>query len=169
MPSRSRAGIESQPPNYEPFKEHVMAAVAELLSLQDILLDLDVTTKERAFEAIGRLLNGRCGLAQREVALALAAREQLGSTGLGHGMAIPHARLKGLTRVVAAFVRTKLPIPFEAPDEKPVSDMLVLLVPDRATQRHLALLAEVAEMFNDLRFRTRLRMCDDAAEIREAF
>ena len=86
------------------------------------------------------------------------------ATGLGQGVAIPHARIKGLAQAVAAFVRTRVPIDFAAPDDKPVSEFLVLLVPSHATDEHLQILADVATRFDDPAFRARLRACTGAAE-----
>jgi len=146
-----------------------MSTIHQLLSPENILLDVDVPNKERAFEAVGRLLDGRCGLAQTQVVDSLNARERLGSTGLGHGVAIPHARIKGLNQAAAAFVRTRSPIPFDAPDGKPVFAMVVLVVPHQATEQHLKILAEVAEMFGDRHFREQLRMCVDPAAVCKLF
>ncbi len=87
---------------------------------------------------------------------SLFAREKLGSTGLGQGIAIPHGRIKGLKEAVGAFVRMKQPIPFDAPDGQPVNLIFVLLVPDRATDLHLQILSELAQMFSDKPFRERL-------------
>ena len=84
---------------------------------------------------------------------SLFARERLGSTGLGHGIALPHGRIKGLRDAAAAFVRTRQPIPFEAPDGNPVGLIFVLLVPDKATDLHLQILSEIAEMFSDRQLR----------------
>jgi PTS system nitrogen regulatory IIA component len=146
-----------------------MNAVAELLSPDDILLDLDVASKRRIFEEVGRLLEQRHGLAQTKVVESLSAREKLGSTGLGQGVAVPHARVKGLRQALAAFVRLRFPIPFDAPDGKPVSEMLVLLVPEHANEQHLQILAEVAQLFVDRAFRERLRMCVDARAVYQLF
>jgi len=132
-------------------------AVAAILSPQDVLLGLDAPTKERALEEIARFIARRHGLREADVYSSLAEREKIGSTALGFGIAIPHARVPGLSQPVAAFVRTKSPVPFGAPDDKPVSDMLVLLVPAEVADEHLQLLAEVAEMFSDKRFRGSLR------------
>src|SRR5262249_48601182 len=99
------------------------------------------------------------------VRMGLSARERLGSTALGCGVAIPHARLKALSRPVAAFVRTALPGSFDAPDGKPVGDMLVLLLPWAATQEHLVILPEVAAMFSDKQFRDHLRACTDREQV----
>jgi PTS system nitrogen regulatory IIA component len=138
-----------------------MKLVGQLLSSVDVLLDLDVATKARVFEEVGRLFERRHGLPQTQVVESLTARESLGSTGLGQGVALPHARVKNLRAPMAAFVRLKLPIPFDAPDAKPVSHMLVFLVPEQATGRHLEILAELAQMFGDRRFREEIRGCND--------
>lgn len=144
-------------------------AIAAILTPADIILDLDVPTKERALEFIARFVGVRHGLLDEEVYASLGEREKIGSTALGCGVAIPHARVKGISRPVAAFVRLKMPIPFDARDGKPVSDMLVLLVPQDATEAHLLLLAQVAEMFCAKSFREGLRACTQAAEIHAAF
>lgn len=146
-----------------------MNAVAQLLSPDDIVLDVDVSTKKRAFEEVGRLLERRHGLAQSQVVESLRARERLGSSGLGLGVALPHVRIKHLPQAAAVFMRLKLPIPFDAPDGKPVSDMLILLVPAHATEQHLQLLAEAAQMFSDRRFREQIRTCVDVGGVRRLF
>jgi PTS system nitrogen regulatory IIA component len=144
-------------------------AIAAVLSPDDILLDLAAYSKQRAFEDISRLVAARHGLPEEHVLASLLEREKIGSTALGQGFAIPHARVAALSRPIAAFVRTEMPIPFDAPDGKPVSDLLVLLVPQRATEAHLLLLAEAAEMFCDVSFRERLRGCVDSAAVHSAF
>lgn len=146
-----------------------MNAVAKMLSPGNILLDVDASTKRRVFDEVGRLFEQRCGLAQARVVESLSAREKLGSTGLGQGVALPHARVKGLPQALAAFVRPKLPIAFDAPDGKPVSDILVLLVPEQATEQHLQILAEIAQMFCDRSFREQLRMRVDAGGVYQLF
>jgi nitrogen PTS system EIIA component len=155
-------------PGYNASREISRAMpVAQLLSSEDILLDLDASTKIRVFEEIGRLFERRHGLPRAQVVARLDAREKLGSTGLGQGVALPHARVKNLTQAVAALVRLKLPIAFDAPDAKPVWAMLILLVPEHATEEHLQILAEFAQMFGDSHFRERLRMCDDAGSVHQ--
>jgi len=141
------------------------SAVAAILGPQDVFLGLDVPTKECALEEIARFIARRHGLREADVHGNLAEREKVGSTALGFGIAIPHARVAGLSRPVAAFVRTKSPIPFGAPDDKPVSDMLVLLVPAEANDDHLQLLAQVAEMLSDRKLRDSLRLRGEANEV----
>jgi len=143
--------------------------VSRLLSTDDILLDVEASTKTRVFEEVARLFERRHGFSQAQIVENLCARESVGSTGLGQGVAIPHARIKGLQRAVVAYVRTRLSIPFDAPDGKPVSDMLILLVPEQATDEHLQLLAWSAQMFGDRRFREQLRMCEAPGEVCQLF
>ena len=106
-------------------------------------------------------------IARATVTDNLFARERLGSTGLGHGVAIPHGRIKGLKNPLAAVVRVQQPIPFDAPDEEPVSLLIFLLVPEAATQRHLEILSEIAEMLSDRELRERLKGESDAAKVHE--
>ena len=141
--------------------------VSDVLSADDILLDVDATSRRGVFEAVGELFASRYGLNRPQVSNALYAREQLGSTGLGHGVALPHARLSGVEGAVAAYVRTRMPIPFDAPDGKPVTDMIVLIVPRHANEMHLQLLADVANLFASKEFREQLRACDDAAQVKQ--
>lgn len=143
-------------------------AIASILTAADIVLDLDVPTRERALEEIARIVGARHGLLPAEVYTGLAERERIGSTALGCGIAIPHARMKRLARPVAAYVRTRIPIPFDAPDGKPVSDMFALLVPQHSTDAHLGLLAQVAEIFCDAPFREGLRALVHADEVHAA-
>lgn len=135
--------------------------IASFLGAQDICLDLDVANKRELFDAVGRHMEQRHGVPQERVVRSLARREGSGSTGMGQGVAIPHARLDGLDRILALYVRLKSPIPFDAPDDQPVSDILVLLVPAPAVSEHLTILAEAARMFSARRFRRRLHSCTD--------
>jgi len=146
-----------------------MNSIGELLAAEHILLDLDVSHKEQVFEAAQELFGSLQGLTRNQVQHALATREALGSTGLGAGVAVPHARIRGLAQAMLAYMRPRNPIPFDAPDAKPVSDIIVILIPEHATDQHLKLLAEVAEMFQDRRLRERLAACGDSAEARRTF
>jgi len=140
-------------------------ALAALLTPSDVALDVDASTKERALEEAARFLAERHGLPGTDIHANLLEREKIGSTALGFGIAIPHARVQGLLSPVAAFLRTRDPIPFGAPDDRPVREMLVLLVPPQAADEHLELLAEVAEMFSEKQLRERLRLQSDPARV----
>ena len=97
-----------------------MTHIADLLPESNIALDVEATSKKRLFEQIGQLFENHAQIARSVVFDSLFARERLGSTGLGQGIAIPHGRIKGLARALGAFVRPLQPIPFDAPDGKPV-------------------------------------------------
>ena len=99
---------------------------------------------------------------------ALDARETLGSTGLGHGVAIPHGRSAHVAEARAAFVRLAEPIDFGADDRQPVDLVAALIVPEHFTDQHLKLLAELAELFADARVTESLRAAPDAEALREA-
>jgi PTS system nitrogen regulatory IIA component len=143
--------------------------IASLLRVEDIVLDLGVAGKSALLDAVGRHMELSRGLPREGVTRDLSRREQVGSTGLGQGFAVPHARFGELDRILVAYLRLKAPIPFDAPDGKPVSDILVVLVPKQAAEEHLSILAEAARMFADRGFRERLRRCADPSEVKRAF
>ena len=124
---------------------------------------------QQLFAAMGGLFERNRGLRGNLIVDSLAAREKLGSTGLGQGIAIPHGRIKGLTEAQGAFVRLRTPIAFDAPDGKPVAQVFVLLVPEHATEQHLQLLSELAQMFSEKAFRERLAAAADAQAIHDVF
>ena len=125
-----------------------MTHLSQILAEQNIVLDLECSSKKRAFEQAGLIFENNCGIARSTVSDNLFARERLGSTGLGHGVAVPHGRIKGLKNPIAAFVRLLDPIPFESPDGLPVKVLIFLLMPDNVTQQHLEILSEIAEMLS---------------------
>jgi nitrogen PTS system EIIA component len=146
-----------------------MNQIAQLLPEANIALNLEATSKKRLFEQIGALFESHSQIARSVVFDSLFARERLGSTGLGQGIAIPHGRIKGLKQAMGAFVRPQQPIPFDAPDGKPVEQVFVLLVPEHATEEHLELLSELAQMFGERSFREQVAMVADAAEVHQVF
>jgi PTS system nitrogen regulatory IIA component len=144
-----------------------MSLVAKLLSVTDVLLDLQVSSKKRLFEQAGLLFENLDGIARSLVFDSLFARERLGSTGLGQGVAIPHGRIKGLKEALGAFIRVAQPVPFDAPDGTPVSLVFVLLVPEKATEKHLQILSELAQMFCDKSLREAMMRAADAAALHD--
>jgi len=142
-----------------------MNLIAKLLPEANVIIDLDVSSKKRVFEQVGLLFENNNNIARSQVFDSLFAREKLGSTGLGQGIAIPHGRIKNLKDAVGAVVRTRQPIPFDAPDGQNVSIVFVLLVPDRATDMHLQILSELAQMFSEKPFRELLLAAPTAAEL----
>jgi PTS system nitrogen regulatory IIA component len=144
-------------------------ALAQLMSRDHVLLGLDVANREALFVELGRFFEQRYALPAAAVTAGLAAREALGSTGLGQGVAVPHGQIKGLREAMVLYVRPATPIAFDAPDGKPVSDIVALLVPKWANTAHLRLLADVAERFCDHQFREQLHACDDAHAVCQLF
>jgi PTS system nitrogen regulatory IIA component len=142
-----------------------MNRLASILSPAQVLVRVEVTSKKRAFEEAGLLFEDLHGLNRALVAESLFARGRLGSTGLGHGVAIPHGRIKGLKSPMAAVFQLDQPIGFDAPDEKPVSLLIFLLVPEASTQKHLEILSEIAELLSDTGLREKIKTCDDATEL----
>ena len=142
-----------------------MNQIASLLPLDNVVANLDASSKKRVFEQVGILFENHQGVARSTVYDALFAREKLGSTGLGQGIAIPHGRIKGLKTPVGAFIRLQTAVQFDAPDGKPVSLIFVLLVPEAANEQHLQLLSELAQMFSDKGFRARLGSAAGAAAL----
>jgi len=146
-----------------------MNQIAGLLPVTNILLDLEVANKKRVFEQVGLMFENNHGIGRNVVYDSLFAREKLGSTGLGQGIAIPHGRIKGIPEAIGAFVRTKSPIPFDAPDGRGVTMIFVLLVPEQATDRHLQILSELAQMFSDRTLRERLAGAMDPVSLHQVF
>ncbi|MDR7306303.1 PTS sugar transporter subunit IIA [Rhodoferax saidenbachensis] len=139
-----------------------MNRLASILSASQVLAQVDVTSKKRAFEEAGLLFENLHGLSRALVTDSLFSRERLGSTGLGHGVAIPHGRIKGLKAPMAAVFQLASPIGFDAPDDIPVSLLIFLLVPEAATQKHLEILSEIAELLSDAVLREQITSCADS-------
>ena len=142
-----------------------MTPIARLLPPEDVWLDVEVAGKGPLLEEIGRLMARRHGLNPQWVVQSLARREQLGSTGMGEGVAIPHARVRGLDHIVAAYLRLAAPISYGAADGRPVSHVIVLLVPKEADAEHLEVLASVSGLFSDRQFRARLEACVNPGQV----
>jgi nitrogen PTS system EIIA component len=142
-----------------------MNQIARLLPPTNVLINLPVTSKKRLFEQVGLLFENNHGIERGKVFDSLFARERLGSTGLGKGVAIPHGRIKGLKDTLAAFVRLAEPIAFDAPDGEPVNLLVFLLVPEHATEEHLEMLSELAELLSDRSIRESLTGCEDPAQV----
>jgi len=148
-----------------PWGASAMNRLSRLLAPTNVVIGLSVTSKKRLFEQVGLLFENNQGIERSKVFDSLFARERLGSTGLGEGVAIPHGRIKGLKEAVAAVVRVAEPLPFDAPDGKPVQLLVFLLVPEHATEEHLELLSELAELLSDESIRGSLATADDPAEV----
>jgi nitrogen PTS system EIIA component len=144
-----------------------MTLLAKQLAPSHVMLDVDVTSKKRLFEQLGLLFENENKIARVTVYDAMFAREKLGSTGLGFGVAIPHGRIKGLRDTLVAFIRTKEGVAFEAPDGVAVRLVLAMLVPEHATEQHLNMLSELAHMFSDEGLREVLSTESDPVRVHE--
>jgi len=131
--------------------------LSSILPVAQVLVGVEATSKKRAFEEAGLLFENLHDLSRALVTDSLFARERLGSTGLGHGVAIPHGRIKGLKSPMAAVFQLAQPIGFDAPDEQPVNLLIFLLVPEAATQKHLEILSEIAELLSDTALRESIK------------
>ncbi|MGE0080696.1 MAG: PTS IIA-like nitrogen regulatory protein PtsN [Thiohalomonadaceae bacterium] len=141
--------------------------VPDLITVDRIACDSEAGSKKRALELVSALIaRGESGLGDAEVFDSLLARERLGSTGLGHGVALPHGRVKTSEQTVGAFLRLKKGVDFDAVDREPVDLLFAMLVPEHSTDEHLQLLAQLAEMFSDTDMRRRLREAADAEAVK---
>jgi PTS system nitrogen regulatory IIA component len=144
-----------------------MSVISPLLSASRVALEIEASDKKAVFEASAALLEASAGLSRKQIVDSLVSRERLGSTALGQGIAIPHGRVKGLREATAAFLRLRQGIPFDAPDHAPVTLVFVLLVPERATDVHLQILSELAQMFSDPVFRAQLSKAPDTQSVQQ--
>lgn len=142
--------------------------LSEILSPDCIQLEADVTSKKRALESASQMLADIDDtLSPRQVFDCLIAREKLGSTGLGHGVAIPHGRLPGLNKTIGVFLKLPRGVDFDAPDNEPVDLIFALLVPEESTEEHLQVLATIASHFNSAGSRDALRVDISPQQARE--
>ena len=144
--------------------------VSEFIQADRVLCDVEASSKKRAFETLSELISRNCeGISANEVFDSLIAREKLGGTGLGYGVAIPHGRLKNINSTLGAFIKLKSGIDFDSVDKKPVDLMFALLVPENAEEEHLQTLALLANMLNDENIRENLRHASNADEVQSTF
>jgi PTS system nitrogen regulatory IIA component len=140
--------------------------LADILAPERISLDFAASSKKTLLERAAELLaNGTESAHARDIFDSLCQRERLGSTGLGHGVAIPHGRVEGQEIVSGALIRLNTGIHFDAPDNEPVELFFALAVPARCTDVHLRLLAGIAERFGSAQCRERLRSAETADAI----
>ncbi|MCK8516255.1 PTS IIA-like nitrogen regulatory protein PtsN [Methylonatrum kenyense] len=136
--------------------------IADLITPERVVCDADVSSKKRGLELLSELVAERDSeLQSTAIFNKLISRERLGSTGLGHGVAIPHARIEGMPSACAAFIKLREGIDFDAFDQQPVDMLFSLVVPEHFTDEHLQILARLAEMFSDVAFCRQLRDCTD--------
>jgi PTS system nitrogen regulatory IIA component len=142
-----------------------MNALLDLFTPDCIALHSPAKNRSEAFALAGSLFSQRLSLSSDLIVSFLNAREDLGSTALGAGVAIPHGRVKGLKEPVAALVRLNTPIEFAAPDSLPVSIFIFLLVPEKATQQHLEILSSIAQLLSDPDTRSKISTESDPEKI----
>ncbi|HRD50104.1 MAG: PTS sugar transporter subunit IIA [Candidatus Competibacter sp.] len=135
--------------------------ITDLITRERIVCDSEVASKKRVIEALSELLaTGQADLTPRLIFDSLIGRERLGSTGLGHGVALPHGRFNPIQHAIGAFIKIRKGVDFDAIDREPVDLVFGLLVPDHYTDEHLKILAYLAEMFSDRAFCQQLRESD---------
>ncbi len=140
--------------------------ISDILTSERVACDVKAMSKKRALQKLSDLLASSApSLSSSKVFDCLLAREKLGSTGLGRGVAIPHARIDHGNQAIGAFIRMSQGVDYDAVDHKPVDLLFALLVPEDSTDEHLQILAGLAEMFSDDTFRERLRNCKGSGEI----
>lgn len=140
--------------------------LTDILSLSRISCDSQASSKKRVLEQLSDLIaNDQVALSRVDIFDSLLARERLGSTGLGHGIAIPHGRISNSERALGAIIKLREGIDYEALDHQPVDLLFALLVPEKSTEEHLQLLAQLAEMFSNREVVEKLRQANNPAEL----
>jgi PTS system nitrogen regulatory IIA component len=136
--------------------------IAEILTKDCVIPSLRVGDKEQLLRELARRAARLSNMPQKPILDALQARESLGSTGLGKGFALPHARITGLDRFIGLFARLTRPIPYDAVDDEPIDLVFLLLIPAEGASDHIGLLAAVSRRIRDQDFAQRLRKAEDA-------
>jgi PTS system nitrogen regulatory IIA component len=140
--------------------------ISEILTPDRVTCDIAVSSKKAALEALaGMIADTDEELTQPEVFESLIAREKLGSTGLGNGIAIPHGRQKGSTKTIGAFMRLQLGVTYDAIDHQPVDLLFALLVPEESTDAHLQILSKLAAKFSDAKALNKFRECKNNEQL----
>ncbi|OGT21154.1 MAG: PTS IIA-like nitrogen-regulatory protein PtsN [Gammaproteobacteria bacterium RBG_16_57_12] len=140
--------------------------IADLLSPDRVVAGLIISSKKRLLEHVSEMIARDCPeLSADEIFEGLFARERLGSTGLGEGVAIPHGRIKGARKVMGGFVQLHKPIDYDAMDKRPVDLLFCLVVPEASTEEHLQVLAALAELFSNKGLCQQLREAKDSSSL----
>ena len=140
--------------------------IDNILAPELTLCQVPASSKKRVLEFIAeRISQHDNSLSDTQIFNNLVARERLGSTGIGQGIAIPHCRLEGLDHVIGVLLTLEEAIEYDAIDNQPVDLVFALIVPKEATSEHLELLSQLAEKFNERSFCERLRQCDSAMDL----
>ncbi len=139
-----------------------MTGISEFLTIQSVIPNLHAKCKREALSALADRAAAFTGVSADVIRQALSDREQLGSTGVGRGVAVPHGKIEGLGNIVGMLARMERPIDFDSVDEQPVDLIFVLLAPADATAAHLKALAKVSRFMRDEAKREALRGADTA-------
>jgi len=139
--------------------------VAPLLSVDRIFVDAEVSSKKRLLQFIAQHSGEALELSEDEIFNNLLDRERLGSTGLGNGFALPHARLENLQQTTAFFLQLKQAINYDAPDQQAVDLVFALFIPQQATEEHLQILSALAGIFRQAEVCREIRQADSAEKI----
>lgn len=139
--------------------------LSDLVSLDGILPSLKVQSKKQVIQELAARAAGLTGIPEREIFDTLYEREQLGSTGVGHGIAIPHGKLAGLKKIMGIFARLERPVEFDSIDDQPVDIVVALLGPEGSGAEHLKALAIVARLLREKPIATKLRATQDPEAI----
>ncbi len=140
-------------------------SITSLLSADRIFTQADITSKKRLLEFISQQAAEQLELPQNTIFNKLLERERLGSTGLGQGFAVPHARLGDLEQAHACFVKLDKAINYDAMDQQPVDLIFVLFIPEASTEEHLQILSNLAKIFSQPEISDQIRGCQSADEI----
>lgn len=122
--------------------------ISALLSPQRIFLDTEISSKKKLLELIANIVADQTQMPESAIYSNLLNRERLGSTGLGHGFAVPHARVENLEQTIGCLFRLKEPVNFESPDNQPVDLVFTIIIPQEATEEHLMILSSLASIFS---------------------
>lgn len=142
--------------------------LSDLITPDRIACNIDAQSKKRALEQLSELISrDQDTISSTDVFDSLLARERLGGTGVGYGVAIPHGRLRNTQQTLGAFVKLTQGVDFDSADRQPVDLVFALLVPEESTEEHLQALAKLAAMFSDDGFRNRLRQAQTPQEIHD--
>lgn len=142
--------------------------LAELITPERVACGIDAQSKKRALEQLSEIISSTENtVSSNDVFDSLLARERLGGTGVGHGVAIPHGRLKDNNHTLGAFIKLSNGVDYDAADQQPVDLLFALLVPSESTEDHLQVLAQLATMFSSESFRNKLREAANSEEIHQ--
>lgn len=145
--------------------------ISDILSQDMVIADIQAPSKDEVIKVLAERMAEHPGVdaIDGNIFTALMNRERLGSTGVGEGVAIPHAKIPGLSELVACFARVSEGVPFDAIDKKPATLIFVLLVPEHSAGAHLKALARISRLLKDAEFRGVLMQFTDSASIYDAF